>query len=57
MRVKPKEGIKIRNPDTGQLVPAEGIEVPDSDIFWIRRIRDGDAEKVESKHAPAKKEG
>lgn len=55
MRVKPKEGMKIRDPVTGALVPDSGIEVPDTDIFWLRRLRDGDAEKVEA-HASRRQE-
>ena len=50
MRVKPKEGMTLLNPETGGVVPVEGIEVSDNDLYWVRRLRDGDAEKVEEHH-------
>jgi hypothetical protein len=41
MYVRPAPGIKIRDPDLMDFIPAEGREVPDTG-FWIRRLRDGD---------------
>jgi hypothetical protein len=56
MYVKPAPGVLLRDPVTKQLlstvplegvkttiVPAEGILVDDNDLFWRRRLRDGDA--------------
>jgi hypothetical protein len=42
MIVKPAPGISVRNPVTKQLLPPEGIEVPDGDIFWTRVLNDKD---------------
>lgn len=42
MRVKPAPGLKVRDPATMQLVPEDGIEVPETDLYWHRRLRDGD---------------
>lgn len=42
MIVKPAPGLKVRHPVTKQFLPAEGIEVPDGDIFWTRAVNDGD---------------
>lgn len=39
--VIPVAGRKVRNPATGQPIPAEGIQVEKS-AFWTRRINDGD---------------
>jgi hypothetical protein len=41
MRVKPAPGLAVRDPATMELLPAEGADVPD-DVFWRRRLRDGD---------------
>jgi hypothetical protein len=46
MRVAPAEGLVIRDPVTKQFVPPEGIDVPDGDLFWQRRLRDRDAVKL-----------
>ncbi|WNC90956.1 DUF2635 domain-containing protein [Paraburkholderia sp. FT54] len=42
MRVKPAPGLSVRDPVTKQLLPAEGIDVPDGDIFWTRCLNDKD---------------
>lgn len=42
MFVKPAPGLKVRHPQTGQHIPAEGVEVPDGDSYWQRRLRSGD---------------
>jgi Protein of unknown function (DUF2635) len=42
MFVKPGPGLVLRDPVTKQFIPAEGVEVPDGDLFWQRRLRDGD---------------
>lgn len=58
MRVKPAPGMTVRDPRTMAVLPEEGREVSDDDLFWARRIRDGDV-VVEDQHhtrhrAPAK---
>jgi hypothetical protein len=42
MRVKPAPGLNVRNPETKQLLPAEGIDVPDDSILWTKIFNDGD---------------
>lgn len=39
--VKPAQGLKVRNPATGQPIPIEGAKVPASP-YWRRRLADGD---------------
>jgi hypothetical protein len=47
MFVKPKPGVQVRRPDPPYApLPAEGAEVGD-DIFWHRRLADGDVELVQ----------
>ncbi|MDE3022258.1 MAG: DUF2635 domain-containing protein [Pseudomonadota bacterium] len=46
MFVKPVSGLLVREPATKQVLPPEGKEVLDGDLFWQRRIRDGDVEIV-----------
>lgn len=47
MFVKPKEGLSIIDPITRTVVAPEGIEVPDGDHYWVRRLRDGDVMEAE----------
>lgn len=42
MRVKPAPGLQVRNPADKQLLPPEGIDVPDDSILWTKLINDGD---------------
>jgi hypothetical protein len=42
MFVMPAPGLKVRDPRTKRTIPDEGIEVPDTDSFWLRRLADGD---------------
>jgi hypothetical protein len=53
MRVAPAPGLVIRDPVTKLFVPPEGIEVAESDLFWVRRINDGDAVIVPPAAAPS----
>lgn len=44
--VKPAQGKMIRDPVTGQYVdPDKGMSVDPNDIYWRRRLRDGDVTK------------
>ncbi|WP_168793598.1 DUF2635 domain-containing protein [Paraburkholderia aromaticivorans] len=65
MFVKPAPGLLLRDPVTKQLlsaapvegvkttvVPAGGMQVGDHDLYWVRRVRDGDAVMV-TQEAPA----
>ncbi|CAB3783284.1 hypothetical protein LMG28688_01616 [Paraburkholderia caffeinitolerans] len=67
MFVKPAPGVLLRDPVTKQLlssspvegvkttvVPDEGMQVDDFDMFWRRRLRDGDAVRaISPKTAPS----
>lgn len=66
MFVKPAPGVLLRDPVTKQLlsaapfqgvettiVPPEGMQVDDNDLYWARRLRDGDAVRVISPTKPA----
>lgn len=59
MFVKPAPGVLLRDPVTKKLlsaapvdgvetvvVPDKGMSVGDHDLYWVRRIRDGDAVRV-----------
>lgn len=48
MIVKPAPGIKLRDPVTKQFIPDGGHTVDDFDLYWIRRINDGDAIRVDA---------
>lgn len=41
MFVKPKSGLKVRDPVTKGFLPEAGAQVPPS-LYWTRRVRDGD---------------
>lgn len=53
MFVKPAPGLKIRDPELKDLIPDEGRKVSDDDLYWHRRLRDGDVVLVETTEAPA----
>ena len=42
MRIYPVPGRTKRDPRSYKAVSAEGREVSDGDIFWLRALRDGD---------------
>ncbi|WP_374572528.1 DUF2635 domain-containing protein [Phenylobacterium sp.] len=46
MLVKPAPGLLVRDPRTLQLIPAEGVEVSPTDLYWSRALRDGDVVEV-----------
>ncbi len=45
MFVRPRPGLKVRDPYLKDLLPEEGREVPE-DPYWHRRLRDQDVELV-----------
>lgn len=54
MRVKPAPGLSVRDPETKQLLPADGIDVPDDSILWNKILNDGDVVLVSTKSSSAK---
>ena len=53
MVVKPVPGgPNVFDPVTKQFIPAEGITVDDFDLYWHRRLRDGDVQIVKPDAAP-----
>ncbi len=42
MFVKPADGLSVRDPVKLDLLPPEGREVPDGDLYWQRRLDCGD---------------
>ncbi|CAI1575913.1 Protein of uncharacterised function (DUF2635) [Serratia proteamaculans] len=46
MFVKPTLGRVVRDPVKGTFLPKAGEQVPDN-IFWGRRLKDGDVEKFD----------
>lgn len=62
MRVKPAPGLQVRNPADKQLLPPEGIDVPDDSILWTKLLNAGDVvlvsvQPVAAVATPAAKEG
>jgi Protein of unknown function (DUF2635) len=58
MRVKPAPGRTVRDPESMVILPPEGREVKDGDLFWLRRIRDADVtvEQATASQQPARRE-
>jgi hypothetical protein len=54
MWVKPAPGLLVPYPNSRRFLPPEGAEVNDGDLWWTRRIRDGDV-TVEGQAAPKRK--
>lgn len=48
--VRPIEGRLVRRPETGEILPPDGMSVP-RDSYWIRRVREGDVEECEAPKA------
>ena len=46
MFIKPAPGKKIRYPDSEKFLPADGAEVSDRDLFWVKRLNQGDVFKA-----------
>jgi hypothetical protein len=56
MKVKPRDGLKIRDPQRGDLIEPEGRTVPRT-TYWLHRLRDRDVVVVTDEPAeetPAK---
>ncbi|PLP96968.1 DUF2635 domain-containing protein [Cupriavidus pauculus] len=45
MKVKPAEGLKVRDPVTRQFID-DNYEIDPTDFYWNRRLRDGDVIEV-----------
>lgn len=43
MRVYPSPGLVVRDPVLRDALPAEGRDVSDDDLYWVRRLECGDA--------------
>lgn len=54
--VRPRPGLRIRDPQTGTYLPEIGQLVP-RDAFWLRRIADGDVQPVAKVTTNASKKG
>ena len=46
MFVKPADGLKVRDEASGQHLPPEGKEVPET-TYWLRRLRSGDVVRID----------
>jgi hypothetical protein len=42
MIVKPAPGLKVRDPVKKDFLPEKGRTVSETDLYWNRRLRDGD---------------
>lgn len=52
MYIYPKLGLTIYDPVRGDVIPPEGREVDADDIYWLRRLRDGDV--IDTDPAPVR---
>ena len=52
MFVKPRPGVKVRDPHSKLHIPEAGIEVSDTDTYWARRLADGDVVEVKPAAKP-----
>ncbi|NWA24054.1 DUF2635 domain-containing protein [Pseudomonas gingeri] len=43
MRIYASPGLLVRDPVKRDFLPSEGREVPDDDLYWLRRLSCGDA--------------
>jgi hypothetical protein len=48
MIVKPKEGLRVLIPGTKRPLPPDGIDVSATDLYWRRRINQGDVEEIKA---------
>lgn len=59
LHVKPAAVRLVRHPETGEILPVEGMAVP-RNTYWLRRVKDGDVLECtppKAKKEPANKEG
>ena len=42
IKITPKDGLKVINPDTLKQVPKDGIVIPKMTTFWNNRLKDKD---------------
>ena len=58
IRITPKKGLKVINPDTLKRVPDTGVVIPKMNTFWKRRENDGDitVTKVTAKKSTKREE-
>ena len=53
MKVKLAEGRALRDPQTRQLMHPDRVrDVPDTSLYWRRRLRDGDVVLIEDEPQP-----
>ena len=53
LKIKPNDGMLVRDPITMRALPPEGAEVA-ATSFWIRRLAAGDVIEIPAEDAPAK---
>lgn len=52
-RIKPTKGARVRHPDTGQILDADGVLIQgDPSPHWLRRQADGEVTIEPEKPAP-----
>lgn len=42
IKITPKDGLKVINPDTMKRVPRDGTVIPKMTTYWNNRKKDGD---------------
>ncbi|MGR6980811.1 DUF2635 domain-containing protein [Testudinibacter sp. P27/CKL/0425] len=55
IKIKPKSGLIIRDPETLEQLAGKGEDKP-RNSYWLKRLKDGDVEQVETKQATVSKE-
>jgi hypothetical protein len=56
MKLVPRTGMLVIDPDTHQALPADGADV-DLSSFWIRRLNDGDVSEKKEEPQNAQRTG
>lgn len=56
IRIKPRAGLIVRDPETFQILATEG-EVKRNSQYWQRRLRDGDVIEVKETEEPEAETG
>lgn len=44
--IVPKQGLKVRDPETKRIIPENGVKIPALTDYWVRRINDGDVTQL-----------